>query len=139
MKFRAIVAGLLSVVVLGMVAPSAQASAPATSAAFCKAVTKYTSDLSTTAGDTSRLKAVGNGLKKAAKSAPGKVKAAVNVIADWFLAGARGDASYIQKNQTKYTKAVQTFSAYLASSCIASITRPGGSDITIPNITIPKS
>jgi len=62
-------------------------------------------------------------LKKVAKSAPGKVKAALNSMASFFAAvgssGSKADAekAYLEHAST-YTKAVSTFISYYTKNCV---------------------
>ena len=122
-KSRAIVASLLAIAVFAIAAPAAQASVPAASSKFCTAVQKYTKDLSNIGSsgklDTARAKAVAVALKRAAKSAPPKVKAATIVVADYLLALANKDSAALSKTVQKFSKAATTFSTYLATSCVA--------------------
>lgn len=125
-RSRVMIAALLAAAMLAVAAPAAHASVPAANSKFCKAVQKYTADLSSVGSskDTARLKVVAKALKNAAKSAPPKVKAATIVVANYFVAVADQDADAIQNTVQKFSKAATTFSKYFATSCISAADSP---------------
>ena len=90
--FAAVVASA-ALVVTALAAPAGAGVATKTSK-FCKAVANVGSDVSndSSSGSTAGLKKTANQLKKAADSAPGKVKSSMNTLASKFqsVANAKG-------------------------------------------------
>jgi DNA-binding protein H-NS len=122
---------LLSAVVivalgLSLLAPGAGASAPTkTNTKFCKAVEKITSGVTSNSSnpDAAAAKSLAKTTRKAAKTAPAKVQAAMQVMADYFQAIAdagsnRGKlVAAVAKNAQKYAKAAATYTSYYTSNC----------------------
>jgi hypothetical protein len=122
-------AGSIAVMIV-MAVTACIATAPAASAAntkFCNAVdtlqTKLDDVNSANAKDfKSTYKTAGDAFKTAAKSAPKKVKKAMNRIGSFLSSVGSGD--YVQaaqalgsKNGKAYSKAIITYSTYVATNC----------------------
>ena len=72
--------------------------------------------------DQDAYKQVGAAFKKAAKTAPAKVKSSMTTLASFFLAfgGSKdyaGVAAELGKDGQKFTKALTTYSTYYATNC----------------------
>ena len=122
--FRVLILAALTAGSLALMAPGAGAAAPAAStASFCKAISGISNNLGddpTKGGNTPKI---ASQLRKAAKSAPSKVKSALLTMADYFdeVADANGNVSDIGKalgkNAAKYGKALATFTSYYTKNC----------------------
>ena len=115
---------------LTVLAPVATASAPAVSKA-CKSLNTLQKELDKVdpSDSSSRLRlrpaerAIGDAFHKAAKSAPTKLKSALNTIGGIYsdMGDADNVAGAVQafgKSGQKYTKAFRTFSTYLTTNCL---------------------
>jgi hypothetical protein len=111
-------------------APSSGAAVPAVPSASktCSVYNQLTKDLanadtsSAKKFDASTFKKIGAAFKKAAKSAPPKVKTAMNTLASYYgtIGGSDNDAeafAEISKNGEKFSKAITTFTTYYATNC----------------------
>ena len=118
---------MLSATVLVFSAPSASA---ADSTKFCTAVDKLQTkldDVSSASGTNlkqfaSTYKAAGSAFKTAAKSAPPKVKTAMTHIGSYLTSVGSGDLTeaaqqLASKNGKAYSKALVTYSTYVATNC----------------------
>ncbi len=122
---RLLLVALIACGALVALAPASGAAVPAASKA-CNGYKQLQKDLKD-AGATdaksvgaSEFKDAAAAFKKAAKSSPAKVKAALNTIASYYSALGGGDPSSladIGKNGQKFSKAIGTFSAYVATAC----------------------
>jgi hypothetical protein len=122
--FRVLILAALATGSLALMAPGASATVPAASAAsFCKAVSGISKNLSEDPSKGGNTGKIASQLRKAAKSAPSKVKSAVETMADYFDAVSDAGknptkiASALQKAAAKYGKAIATFSSYYAQNC----------------------
>ena len=129
--FAAVVASA-ALVVTALAAPAGAGVATKTSK-FCKAVANVGSDVSndSSSGSTAGLKKTANQLKKAADSAPGKVKSSMNTLASKFqsVANAKGKIAQAQAaakllTDSSYRKALQNFISYYTKNCAPSISIP---------------
>jgi hypothetical protein len=124
---RVLVLAALAAGSLTVLAPAASASAPAVSKT-CKSLNTLNKKLAKINPSDSKdlefgaLGDIGSAFHKAAKSAPPKLKSALNTIGDVYES--MGDAGSVSgalaaygKNGQKYTKAFQTFGTYLATNC----------------------
>ncbi len=127
--FRVLVVAALAAGGLAVLAPAANASAPAVSKT-CKSLNTLSKELDKADVSSGKnfnfgeLKAIGAAFHKAAKVAPKKLKSALNTIGDLYAG--MGDAGNVAdavaaygKNGQKFTKAIQTYSTYLATNCLA--------------------
>jgi hypothetical protein len=120
-----VVAALVGILVLSTASPGGAAVAQKNSK-FCKQVTKFgriNASGSSVADDLKVAAADAKALKKAAKSAPGKVKSALNDMASFFAAvGSAGSKLDAEKaaiaHASQYTKAVSTFISYYTKNCV---------------------
>jgi len=126
-RVRILFAALLAVSALAVLTVPASASVPAASSSkFCsdvKGLTAKFNDASAKAGSspTKAFSSIAAQLKKAAKDAPAKVKAATNKIASIYSAIASGDVSSLSKlSDSNFTKSITTFSTYVGQSCAGS-------------------
>jgi hypothetical protein len=122
--FRVLVLAALAAGSLALMAPGASATAPAAStASFCKAVAGISKNLGDDPSKGGEPSKIASQLRKAAKSAPSKVKSALETMAGYFDAVSDAGsnpskvASTLQKNAAKYGKAVATFTSYYAKNC----------------------
>jgi hypothetical protein len=124
---RLLLVGLIACGALVAFAPSSGAAVPAASKA-CNSYKKLQKDLDNAdptdakGFDASAFKQVGAAFKKAAKSSPKKVKSALNTLGDYYNAiGGKGNyveaLQEIGKNGQKFSKAIGTFSTYIATAC----------------------
>ena len=125
--FRVLVLAALAVGGLAVLAPGASASAPSVSKA-CKSLNTLNKELDNvdvSSGkdfDLGQLNDIADAFHKAAKTAPKKLKSALNTIGDIY--GKMGDADNVGgavaafgQNAQKYSKAFRTFGTYLATNC----------------------
>jgi len=107
---------------------SASGAAVPTASKACNSYKQLQKDLNNAdptdakAFDASAFKQVGTAFKKAAKSSPKKVKSALNTLGDYYNAiGGKGNyvaaLQEIGKNGQKFSKAIGTFSTYIATAC----------------------
>jgi hypothetical protein len=122
--FRVLMLAALATGSLALMAPGASASAPASTASFCKAVAGISSDIGDDPSSGGNTATLASALRKAAKSAPSKVKGAVLTMADYFDAASGSSktspekiAAFLRKSGAKYAKAVATFTSYYAKNC----------------------
>jgi intergrase/recombinase len=127
--FRVLVLAALAAGSLTVLAPAASASAPAVSKT-CKSLdtlNKALDDVDVGSGkniDLSQLDDVADAFHKAARTAPKKLKAALNTIGDVYgdMADSDNIGAAVQefsKNAQKYSKAFRTFATYLTTNCIS--------------------
>jgi hypothetical protein len=122
-RVRILMAAVLALASLALVAVPATAAVPAKNTKFCAAAQKISGDVgSNEVSGIKNLKALTASIKKAAKSAPKNVKAAMNTIAGYFSAAAKvgtdpSKAANLSKLGAKYTAAITTFTTYLATNC----------------------
>ena len=127
-SFRALVLTALAAAGLTVLAPVATASAPAVSKA-CKSLNTLQKELDkvdpsdASNFDFDQLNEIGDAFHKAAKSAPTKLKSALNTIGGIYsdMGDADNVAGAVQafgKSGQKYTKAFRTFSTYLTTNCL---------------------
>jgi hypothetical protein len=126
-----VIAALLGILVLSTASPGGAAVAQKNTK-FCKQVTKF-SHINASGGSVSDdLKvaaADAKALKKVAKSAPGKVRSALNSMASFFAAvGSAGSKIDAEKaalsHASDYSKAVSTFISYYTKNCVTIPTIP---------------
>jgi hypothetical protein len=124
---RVLLVSLVACGALVTLAPASGAAVPAASKA-CNSYKQLQKDLDKAdpsdakAFNASAFKKVGAAFKKAAKSSPAKVKAALNTLGDYYNAiGGKGNyveaLQEIGKNGQKFSKAIGTFSTYIATAC----------------------
>jgi hypothetical protein len=117
-----IFAGLLAMSVLTVLAVPAAASAPAANARkFCNALDSIQDDIEdagTDASDLNRdtLEEFADGLKKAGKQAPAKVKKAANKLAAFYGGLADADPAAIAR-ASNLGNSFSTFFGYVATRC----------------------
>jgi hypothetical protein len=120
-----VIAALLGILVLSTASPGGAAVAEKNTK-FCKQVQNFSKISASGNSVTDNLKvaaADAKALKKVAKSAPGKVKSALNSMASFFAAvgssGSKADAekAYLEHAST-YSKAVSTFISYYTKNCV---------------------
>jgi len=124
-----VVGVLLATVVasVSLLVPSAYAK----NAKFCTTLENAANDVKdlSTSSDKAELQTIANAFKQASKSAPGKVKSAMNTLSDFY-----GGLSSLSKGDVvkrlaaagaKYAQAVTTFTKYYSQQCIS------GSDTTV--------
>jgi hypothetical protein len=122
-RLRIVLAAALAVSALAVLAVPASASVPVANAKFCKAVKKI-GDTSGAQPNKVRAKQLVAGFKKAAKTAPPKVKAAIEKITSYLSVLATGNASKLADlaksgEIASYPKAITTYSTYVASNCVS--------------------
>ena len=119
----AIAIALIGMTSLVIVAPPASA---ATNTKFCAAIAKLETKLSAVNSGKSfnagQYKSAGSAFKSAAKSAPAKVKAAMNKIGSFLSALGGGNAVDAAKalagsGAKDYSKAIVTYSTYVSTNC----------------------
>ena len=122
--FRFLMLAALATGSLALMAPGANAAAPAASAtSFCKAVSGISKNLGEDPSKGGNASKIASQLRKVAKSAPSKVKSALGTMADYFdeVANAKGNVTDIGKalgkDAAKYGKAVATFTTYYTQNC----------------------
>jgi hypothetical protein len=120
-RLRIVLAAVLAVSALAVLAVPATAAVPASNAKFCAAVKKVGSQSGSQPTKAQAKKLVSQ-FKAAAKSAPGNVKSAIGKITKYLDVIAAGDITKLadlakSKNFQDYTKAVTTYSTYVASNC----------------------
>jgi hypothetical protein len=124
----AVVIAMLSMTALVFVAPAASA---ADTTKFCAAVAKLQTkldNLNASNGknfNSSQYKGAGSAFKTAAKSAPTKVKKAMNTIGSFLSSLGGGNAvdagkALASTNGKSYSKAIVTYSTYTATNCTGS-------------------
>jgi hypothetical protein len=116
-------AGLAAGMVLA--AAPAGASVPAKNTKFCKAISNQSENIdalptSGTSINKKQAAVTAKALRKAAKSAPPKVKDALNTIADAYSRLADGDSivDVLASDGLDYAKALGTFGKYYAKNCV---------------------
>ncbi|MET0921405.1 MAG: hypothetical protein ABWY77_09435 [Acidimicrobiia bacterium] len=108
-------------------APASGAAVPAASK-VCSLSEDLQADLGNTNAstaaklDSNTFKKTAAAFKKAAKSAPAKVKSAMNTLASYYsaLGGSKDEAELLAamgKNGEKFSKATTTFITYIATNC----------------------
>ena len=86
-RIRGLLVVALALSTLVVLAAPAGAAVPAANKSFCKDVSKISSSTNTSsASDPTKAKALAKSFKNAAKSAPAKVKSAMNTMADYYQA-----------------------------------------------------
>jgi hypothetical protein len=88
---------------------------------FCTAVSKLGGSGATAGGRLSRKNALADAkaLRKASKSAPRKIKRAMNTLAGFYDSVAKGKSyrDVLANNAAAYSQAALTFGTYLAQQC----------------------
>lgn len=120
-RARLLLAALLAASALAVVAAPASASVPAANTKFCTAAAK----IGNTNGKPSKsqAKAAITGFKNAAKTAPSKVKSAMNNIAKYLGLVANADnaadlaKAYTSSDYKNYVKSIQTYITYYTQNC----------------------
>ena len=128
--------GLLVVALLGLLvlttADSGGAAVSAKNTKFCNQVQNFShvnASNSSVSDDLKVAAADAKALRKAAKSAPSKVKSALNNMASFYAAvgsaGSKADAEKAAlEHASSYTKAKSTFISYYTKNCITVPTIP---------------
>jgi hypothetical protein len=123
------VASLLAVAMLGttLLVFAAPAASAADSTKFCAAVDTLQTKLDDVSSTNlknfaSTYRGAGSAFKTAAKSAPPKVKAAMNRIGSYLASVGSGDFTEAaqqlgSKNGKAYSKALVTYSTYVSTNC----------------------
>ncbi len=120
-RLRIVLAAVLAVSALAVLAVPASAAVPASNAKFCSAVKKIGSQSSSQPTKAQAQKLISQ-FKNAAKSAPGNVKSAIGKITNYLKVIATGDITKLADlaksgNYQGYTKAITTYSTYVATNC----------------------
>jgi hypothetical protein len=120
-------AAVVTALLVALTAGSAGAGVAAKNTKFCKAIATAGSDVSSGSSsgvDQSNLKSISATLKKAANSAPGKVKSALKSLASKYaaLANAKGKVDQAKAatqllTDSSYRKSLQTFITYYTKTC----------------------
>jgi hypothetical protein len=133
-KLAAVVTMVALTAGVGLVAAPAGASAPAKNTKFCKALSSASDNIdalptSGTSVNKKQAAATAKAIRKAAKSAPPKIKSALNTLADAYQRLADGDSiiDVIASDGLDYAKALGTFGKYYAKNCtsLTDLTQPG--------------
>jgi hypothetical protein len=124
-RARVLVAAVLAASSFAVLAAPASASAPAKNTKFCNAVAKIGKESSSLPYG-KQAKALAKQFRNAGKSAPTKVKNAMNKIASFLssLGGASSPQdvakSYAQSSYKQYVNAISTYATYAANECVGS-------------------
>jgi hypothetical protein len=121
-RLRIVLAALLAASALAVFAVPASAAVPAANTKFCKAVGKIGSQSTGSQPTKAQARKLISQFKSAAKNAPAKVKSAIGSITKYLGYISTGDVSNLANlaksgNLQSYTKAISTYSQYVATNC----------------------